>query len=52
VVREIGSVAAASIPVSLDRLYRTRDVRPGHKVLLAGVGAGMSYGAALYQVAP
>ncbi len=52
VVHEIGSVAAASIPVSLDRLFRTRDVKPGDKVLIAGVGAGMSYGAALYQVAP
>jgi 3-oxoacyl-[acyl-carrier-protein] synthase III len=52
VVREIGSVAAASIPVSLDRLLRTRDVKPGDRVLIAGVGAGMSYGALLYQVAP
>ncbi len=52
VVQEIGSVAAASIPVSLDRLLRTRDVKPGDRVLMAGVGAGMSYGALLYQVAP
>lgn len=52
VVQDIGSVAAASIPVSLDRLMRTRDVKRGDKVLIAGVGAGMSYGAMLYQVAP
>ncbi len=52
VVGEVGSVAAASIPVSLDRLWRTREVKPGDLVLLAGVGAGMSYGAALYRVAP
>ncbi len=52
VVAEIGSVGAASIPVSLDRLYRTRDVRPGDTLLLVGVGAGMAYGAALYRVAP
>lgn len=52
VVAEVGSVGAASIPVSLDRLFRTRDVKPGDHVLLAGVGAGMAYGAALYRVAP
>jgi len=50
VVADIGSVGAASIPVSLDRLFRTRDVRPGDTILLVGVGAGMAYGAALYRV--
>ncbi|WP_309890266.1 ketoacyl-ACP synthase III [Archangium sp.] len=50
VVEEIGSVAAASIPFSLDRLLRTRPVRPGDRVLMLGVGAGVSYGALLYQV--
>jgi 3-oxoacyl-[acyl-carrier-protein] synthase III len=51
VVHEIGSVAAASIPVSLDRLFRTRQVRPGARILMVGVGAGVSYGAVLYRVA-
>jgi 3-oxoacyl-[acyl-carrier-protein] synthase III len=50
VVEEIGSVAAASIPFSLDRLLRTRPVRPGDRLLMLGVGAGVSYGAILYQV--
>lgn len=50
VVAEVGSVGAASIPVGLDRLLRTRDVRPGDRVLMAGVGAGMAYGATLYRV--
>ncbi|AKJ05528.1 3-oxoacyl-(acyl-carrier-protein) synthase III [Archangium gephyra] len=50
VVEEIGSVAAASIPFSLDRLLRTRPVRPGDRILMLGVGAGVSYGAILYQV--
>jgi 3-oxoacyl-(acyl-carrier-protein) synthase III len=50
VVGEIGSVAAASIPFSLDRLLRTRDVKPKDRILLLGVGAGVSYGAILYQV--
>jgi len=50
VVEEIGSVGAASIPFSLDLLLRTRPVRPGDRVLMLGVGAGVSYGALVYQV--
>ncbi|UQA59244.1 3-oxoacyl-ACP synthase III family protein [Polyangium aurulentum] len=50
-VEELGSIGAASIPMSLDRLLRTRPVRPGDRVLMAGIGAGVSYGAMLYQVA-
>ncbi|ADO72476.1 3-oxoacyl-ACP synthase III family protein [Stigmatella aurantiaca] len=50
VVEEIGSVGAAAIPVSLDRLLRTRSVRPGDRILMAGVGAGVSRGALLYRV--
>jgi 3-oxoacyl-[acyl-carrier-protein] synthase III len=38
--------------VSLDRLLRTRPVRPGDRILMIGVGSGLSYGAALYRVAP
>lgn len=49
VVAEIGSVGAVSIPVSLDRLLRTRPVRTGDLILMIGVGAGLSYGAILYQ---
>ena len=49
-VEELGSLGVASMPVGLDRLLRTRDVRAGHRILLVGVGAGMSYGAALYRL--
>jgi 3-oxoacyl-(acyl-carrier-protein) synthase III len=51
VVDEFGSVGAASIPLSLDRLFRTRDVRPGDRILMVGVGAGISMGAILYRTA-
>ncbi len=50
VVREFGSVGAASIPLSLDRLRRTRPVRCGDRLLMVGVGAGLSSGAILHQV--
>jgi 3-oxoacyl-[acyl-carrier-protein] synthase-3 len=52
IVDEVGSVGAASIPFSLDRLLRTRQVRPGERILMVGFGSGTAYGAALYQVAP
>jgi 3-oxoacyl-(acyl-carrier-protein) synthase III len=50
VVDTIGSVASASLPVGLDRLLRTRPVRPGDRILMAGVGGGVAHGAVLYQV--
>ncbi len=50
VAEEIGSVASACIPISLDRLLRTRKVRAGSKILMLGIGSGVSRGALLYQV--
>ena len=49
VVREIGSVGSASVPFALDRLLRSRNVRPGERILMASVGAGTAYGAILYE---
>ncbi|NVB42423.1 ketoacyl-ACP synthase III [Pseudenhygromyxa sp. WMMC2535] len=50
VVHEIGSVGAASIPVSLDRLWRSGRLRGGERVLMVAVGSGISYGGMVYQV--
>ena len=50
VVRELGSIGAASIPTGLDRLLRSGRVRAGDRILMAGVGAGASYGAMLVRV--
>ncbi|MCA9686361.1 MAG: ketoacyl-ACP synthase III [Myxococcales bacterium] len=50
VVDEIGSVGAASIPVSLDRLWRSGRVRAGDLVLMVAVGSGISYGGMVYRV--
>ena len=52
IVHEVGSVGAASIPTSLDRLLRAGRVRPGDRILMVGVGAGLSSGALLFQSAP
>ncbi|MCB9650055.1 MAG: ketoacyl-ACP synthase III [Deltaproteobacteria bacterium] len=50
IVDAVGSVGSASIPISLDRLRRTRGWMPGQHVLMVGVGSGVSYGATLYRV--
>jgi 3-oxoacyl-[acyl-carrier-protein] synthase III len=49
VVHEVGSLAAASIPLSLDRLMRTRPVRDGDRILMTGVASGTACGAILYR---
>jgi 3-oxoacyl-(acyl-carrier-protein) synthase III len=50
IVGEVGSVGAASIPLSLDRLFRETEVRRGARILMVGVGGGISSGALLYRV--
>jgi len=49
-VEDVGSVGAASIATSLDRLLRDKPVRAGDRVLMVGVGAGISYGASLLRL--
>lgn len=50
VVHRTGSIGSASLGMSLDTLLRSGRVKPGDRVLLVGVGAGVSYGAVLYRV--
>lgn len=49
-VHDNGSVSAASLPISLHRLRASGRLRPGHHVLLVGVGTGLAYGAMLLRV--
>lgn len=48
-VHHTGSLASASVGVSLDRLFRSGRLRPGHRVLLASVGSPLAVGAMLYE---
>lgn len=48
-VHDNGSVGAASIPISLHRLLASGRVRPGHRILMFGVGTGISYGAIIVR---
>ena len=42
-----GNTSAASIPLALDEYVRAGKIRPGHRVLMEGVGGGFTWGAAL-----
>ncbi len=48
-VSRYGNTSAASIPLALDEAYRAGKIQPGHKVLLAGFGAGLAWGTAIVQ---
>ena len=45
-----GNTSAASIPMALDIALRDGRIKPGQKILLAGVGGGFTWGSALIQM--
>lgn len=48
-VEEIGNTGSASIGIALSEAIEKNKVKPGQKVLLAGVGAGFNFGASIWQ---
>ncbi|MGL5084010.1 MAG: beta-ketoacyl-ACP synthase III [Microcoleaceae cyanobacterium] len=44
-----GNTSAASIPIALDEAVRDGRVKPGDVVVTAGFGAGLSWGATVFQ---
>ncbi len=45
-----GNTSAASVPLALDLAIGDGRIRPGHKLLLEGVGGGFTWGASLVQM--
>ena len=43
------NTSAASVPLALDLAVRDGRIRPGHRVMLQGVGGGFTWGAALVE---
>jgi 3-oxoacyl-[acyl-carrier-protein] synthase-3 len=43
------NTSAASVPLALDLALRDGRIRPGHKVMLEGIGGGFTWGAALVE---
>jgi 3-oxoacyl-(acyl-carrier-protein) synthase III len=48
-VEEYGNTSSASIPLLLDELNREGKLKKGQKIVLAGFGAGLSWGAAILE---
>jgi len=44
------NTSAASVPLALDVAVRDGRIRPGHKIMLEGVGGGFTWGAALIEM--
>jgi len=45
-----GNTSAASVPLALDLAIRDGRIKPGHKVMLQGVGGGFTWGASLVEI--
>ncbi len=48
-VDRFGNTSAASIPICLDEMLRDGTVAPGARVLMTGVGTGITWGSALIE---
>jgi 3-oxoacyl-[acyl-carrier-protein] synthase-3 len=49
-IEYIGNTNSASIPIALSQAVDAQKIRPGMKLLIAGVGAGFTYGASIIHV--
>lgn len=48
-IQEYGNTSSASIPILLDELHRSGRLHEGDKLVLAGFGAGLTWGAAIVE---
>lgn len=46
-IQEYGNTSSASIPILLDELHRTGKLKKGDRMMMAGFGAGLSWGAGI-----
>jgi 3-oxoacyl-[acyl-carrier-protein] synthase-3 len=45
-----GNTSAASVPLALDAAVREGTIKPGHRVMLQGVGGGFTWGAVFVEI--
>ena len=48
-LQEYGNTSSASIPILLDELNRAGRLEKGRKIVMAGFGAGLSWGASILE---
>lgn len=49
-LQEFGNTSAASIPILLDEVYRSKQLKKGDKIVLCGFGGGLTWGAILMEL--
>lgn len=48
-ISEFGNTSSASIPILIDEMNRSGKIKKGQKIVMAGFGAGLSWGATLIE---
>ncbi len=48
-IQEYGNTSSASIPILLDEMNQKGMLKKGQKIVMAGFGAGLTWGASLYE---
>ena len=48
-IQEYGNTSSASIPILLDEMNRTQKLKKGQNIVLAGFGAGLTWGASIVR---
>lgn len=48
-IQEYGNTSSASIPILLDEMNRKGMLKKGQKIVIAGFGAGLTWGASIYE---
>lgn len=48
-LQECGNISAASVPILLDKVNNHGMIGKGDKIVLAGFGAGLTWGAAVFS---
>ena len=48
-MQEYGNTSSASIPILLDEMNRDQKLQKGQKIILAGFGAGLTWGASVLE---
>lgn len=48
-IEHVGNTSSASIPIALDELFRAGTLQKGDRLCLVGFGAGLAYGAAIFE---
>ena len=49
-IKKVGNTSAASIPIALDQMRSEGLLKEGDKIIIAGFGAGLTWGSSLIEI--